>query len=179
MPESNGYNPIRYVCGRDGGCFLETRKPKIELLAHLLPGKCAFTDVDMFTERRGRSLVCEWKAAGNGQRPSVSTIERAQYRALQGLAMNPLVTVFAAVGDHQQMRANWITAILPFRPAPEWLRCAPSQYDALVRRWGIWASAQPMPTPADVERMCVLDPFPLHLSREKQAPLQLWIEDRR
>lgn len=57
---SNGFNPMRYDCEKQG-CFNKKRRPKIEQFVDCLPGKIAFTDIDAACEINGHQLWLEFK----------------------------------------------------------------------------------------------------------------------
>jgi hypothetical protein len=56
-----GYNPIRKKC-RNGFCWNEAHRFRIELFAECLTGKCAMTDIDATAEQFGRFLFLEFKS---------------------------------------------------------------------------------------------------------------------
>lgn len=74
---SNGFNPIRWKCEKDG-CFNEKCRPKIEVFADCFPGAINFGDIDGIVEINYRCLLLEWK--GNGA--DVKTAQRILYEHL-------------------------------------------------------------------------------------------------
>lgn len=68
-----GFNPMRWLCQRDG-CFNVKRRPKIEAFADCFPRRINFGDVDGLVELNGWFCLLEWKGDGGklheGQRRS-------------------------------------------------------------------------------------------------------------
>lgn len=60
-PARDGYNPLRWRCD-ERGCFNVKQRPKIEVFAHCLPGKIAFSDIDATVEVNGCFLFLEFKS---------------------------------------------------------------------------------------------------------------------
>jgi hypothetical protein len=120
----------RWDCTRRG-CFVASgRQLDLEIFDGLLPGASSFSDVDGFTERRGRFLFIE--AKGEGVPVPDNT---GQGRALRQLATLPGVTVWfiRPLGDRWQWRD------LGAGPRAPLVTLTKVELDARVWAWGLAA----------------------------------------
>jgi hypothetical protein len=92
-------NPMRWDCEDGKNCFNRLMRPKIEVFAECLPGKCQFTDVDGLTEVNGYGLLLEWKS-------SPGVIVRGQSLAYERLTKTGLIYVLVLAGDAETMRVT-------------------------------------------------------------------------
>lgn len=119
----------RWDCTRKG-CFVESGGQfDLEMFDHLLPHGAGFSDVDGFTEIRGRFLFIEAK----GERVPVPD-DKGQGRALRRLATLPGVTVWFI----RPAGGKWEWRDLGAPPAPL-LTLTEAELLARVWAWGLAA----------------------------------------
>ena len=134
----DGFNPLRWNC-EERGCFNKKQRPKIELFADALPGKCAFGDVDAITELKGRALSLEWKSdpmpIGMGQRIMWSNLSRGS-----------MLTTLCVAGNAETMEVTHKGLFYN----GHWHGWEKADFDAVheqIKNWGTWALANPMRAP--------------------------------
>ena len=130
-----GFNPLRWKCD-DQGCFNQKQRPKIEMFAECLPGKCAFGDVDAITEIGGRGLVLEWKS----QRMELPVGQSIMWKRFTKGAI--FSAIFIA-GDAETMH---VTDVGVFYDG-KWHGWTASNLANLKQRitdWATWAKANPL-----------------------------------
>ena len=111
-----GYNPLRWRC-EEKGCFNVKSRPKIEIFAKCLPGKCAFGDVDAMAEINGNFLLLEFKS---GEPRELSIGQRLTFERLTKLSDKIRVVVVCANSETMEVRAVqliWRGKIYPWEIA--------------------------------------------------------------
>jgi hypothetical protein len=129
----DGSNPFRHACGDDGAnCYVRNHKPRIELLAPLLPARCAFTDIDGLFERGGRFLFLEWKGWSR-PRP----LSRGQEIAYRGLVdLSDRICVVVALGDPLTMEAHHVRWFHRDGSAEDWRACSGDAFRRFIKARG-------------------------------------------
>lgn len=130
MTAANGFNPMRHQCDRDG-CFNIKHRAKIEAFAPLLPGKCAFGDVDAVAEVKGRFLFLEFKG---GPRRDLQTGQRLLFERMT--ALSDRITVVVVNGDAESMDVRGCLVIHRGQLG-KWENC---DLDGLKGRIQTWAA---------------------------------------
>lgn len=134
MTPANGYNPLRWDCGKRG-CFNLKRRPKIELFADCFPGRCNFGDVDGIVEVKGNALLLEWKS-------ELRALPRGQRILYQRLTRTGACSVVIVVGDAETMAVDAMSIIHGGVQSPY----EPADLDLVKREltaWSDWASRNP------------------------------------
>jgi hypothetical protein len=140
---AEGYNPMRWDCGKLG-CFNLKCRPKIEVFHDIWPRSISMSDIDAIVELSGRFLMLEWKSTANdipiGQQIMFIRITRVpDFR----------FTVFCVAGNAETMA---VTHLKVFRAGVEghW---ESANMDTLRERmgwWSRWATGEtPSPLSAD------------------------------
>lgn len=93
--KSDGYNPMRWNCEKDG-CFNKKCRPKIEIFAECFPGRINFGDVDAIVEINGKGLILEWKCYS-------TNIPMGQKIMYERLTKSGLISVLAVHGSAETM----------------------------------------------------------------------------
>lgn len=126
---SNGFNPLRYDCEKQG-CFNKKRRPKIEQFVDCLPGKIAFTDIDAACEINGHQLWLEFKTFE-------SDLNRGQH--LLFINQTSVLTkkenaVFVVVGDAETME---IESVKVYRRGEStgFFACDLIELKRIIRAW--------------------------------------------
>lgn len=133
MSATDGFNPLRWDCARQG-CFNLVKRPKIELLADCLPGRLAFSDIDGVAEVQGNLLFLEWK-----EHATIAAGQRILFERLTRLAP---ATVLIVEGDAEHMEVAGLRIAAHGRIAT----ATPADLDdlrRLIRDWSEWALAHP------------------------------------
>jgi len=133
-------NELNWDC-RANGCYLWSKKPKLEDLAENLHGNCSFTDIDGMTERNWNFLMVEWKTLGDGEEPSDRTIPTGQALAYKRaseagkfltvcLAGNPTVSPMRVTHWGWWVDGAWTG----------WSRTDLAEVNAAIGSWSGWAA---------------------------------------
>ena len=95
---TNGYNPIRWNCEKDG-CFNIKRRPKIEQFADCFPGRINFGDIDGLVEMNHKGLFLEWKGY-------VGSLPKGQQITHERLTADGRLSTLCVVGDAETMECT-------------------------------------------------------------------------
>jgi len=133
VSSANGANPLRWDCEKRG-CFNKKKRPKIEMFADCLPGRCAFSDIDAIAEVNGNFLIQEWKGGGG-----LPTGQRIMF---ERMTSSSPVCVFVVEGNAESMTVTHMTRI--------WRGVIharePSSMESLrgrIAAWAKWAGRSP------------------------------------
>jgi hypothetical protein len=132
---ANGYNPMRWECS-SRGCYNVKHRPKIELFAHVLPGKIAFTDVDATTEVCSNFLFLEWKS---GEPRDLPIGQRIYAQRLTELGKGA-ITYVVVCGDAETMTVSHVLTIYKGKLS-QWEPCDFTSLEARIARWARKAKA--------------------------------------
>lgn len=124
---SNGYNPMRYDCQRDG-CFNKKHRPKLEQFAECFPGRVNFGDVDGLVEMGGHFLVLEWKSGPM----EIPLGQRLTYAAMIDTGR---FTVFLVAGNAETMEVTHYAVMSAKSPAPTWVEGGLDKVKQLMTIW--------------------------------------------
>lgn len=137
-------NPMRYDCAEGRRCYNLYKRPKLEMLAAYLPGKCAFTDVDGLAEINGYGLLLEWKPSEDGLPILRGPHRGGQIIAYERLSQSGCLTVVAAAGDALTMEVTHL-AWWWFDYWQEWFPATIVDLASFITDWVTWAQAQKRP----------------------------------
>jgi hypothetical protein len=132
----SGYNPLRWDC-EVKGCFNKKKRPKIEILADSLPGRCCFGDVDAIAEINGRGLFIEWKATAG----SVPTGQKILH---ERLTKTGLLSTIVVAGNAETMEVHHMAKFF----MGKWIDWNPATLDDVkssISSWATWAQRQVQP----------------------------------
>jgi len=130
MAQSNGFNPMRWDCVKQG-CFNLEKRPKIEVFADCLPGKIAFTDVDGVVEINHNFLFLEWK-----DHQDIGTGQRILFERLTKCCP---ATVFVIEGDAKTMEVESVAVVWCGEIRPRDLVNLDGLRDK-IKKWVAWAN---------------------------------------
>jgi hypothetical protein len=126
----SGFNRLRWDCEVQG-CFNKKKRPKIEMFADCLPGKCCFGDVDAIAEIGGRGLFLEWKSTTG----SVTIGQRILH---ERLTKTGLLSTIVVAGNAETMEVHHMAKFFMGR----WIDWVPATIDDVkkaISGWARWA----------------------------------------